>query len=141
MSQEGFAMGMSEMQRNSVIPVRRTRRDPIRSAGGHPAFTLIELLVVITIIAILASLLLPALQAAKTQAQMITCTSNLKQLGVPMQLYVNDNDEYYVCPFAVEKPSAGDTFPGCGRAHTGVWPVLLNDYVPAPHAGDRSYRS
>lgn len=60
-------------------------------------FTLIELLLVISIIAILTALLLPALRKARDTAHRIACNSNLKQMGVGINLYISDNPPYLPC--------------------------------------------
>lgn len=57
-----------------------------------PAFTLIELLVVIAILAVLVALLLPVISRAKAQGRATACLSNLRQIGVALQLYVQEND-------------------------------------------------
>ena len=58
----------------------------------HSCFTLIELLVVIAIIAILAAMLLPALQSARERGKATTCSNKFIQLGKAMQMYFSDND-------------------------------------------------
>lgn len=81
-------------------------------------FTMIELLVVISIIAILASLLLPALRAARETAKQINCVGNLKQLGISMQMYINDSNNFFV-PL-----NAFDTTAGWGKI------LAAENYIP-----------
>ncbi|MCX6891239.1 MAG: type II secretion system protein [Verrucomicrobiota bacterium] len=99
-----------------------------RRPTASGAFTLIELLVVIAIIGILAALLLPALARAKESARATACLSNLRQVGLSLQIYVGDNRN--------RLPVMCDLYPGVTNFQPGTEiPYLGPDQALSNHLG------
>ncbi len=90
----------------------------------HKAFTLIELLVVIAIIALLMGILMPALQRVKKQARTVYCLSSLKQIGMAMTIYADDNEGFV--------PRAMD--------HEAKWILVLIPYLGNEYKQMEDYR-
>ena len=90
-------------------------------------FTLIELLVVIAIIAILAAMLMPALERARDAAMTVSCKSQMKQMGLANMMYVNDNSGFLSGPQCVD-PATGEVVDGGNHWDGDRWPHIFSRY-------------
>jgi len=97
---------------------------------GFQAFTLIELLVVIAIIAILAAILFPVFAQVREKARQTQCLSNLKQLGLGVTQYVQDNDEQFPCGnnWISDKPT-DDAFGFGSPDYVHGWKIQVMPYI------------
>ena len=96
-------------------------------------FTLIELLVAIAIIAILAAILFPVFARARDKAREASCTSNLKQIGLAMMMYVQDYDEMF--PRFYMGPASGRAF----SYYDVIAPYTMNEQIQICPSGHWTY--
>ncbi|CAA9422720.1 MAG: hypothetical protein AVDCRST_MAG64-2988, partial [uncultured Phycisphaerae bacterium] len=114
---------MTDWKMNISAPARRAHADTRARVPANLGFTLVELLVVIGIIALLISILLPSLNAARAQAQTIKCLSNLRQLGVAAAGYASQHKGMLLPADLDDKNYPVDK--GHGRTWSETWATIL----------------
>ena len=109
---------------SNASEIMKTWRRLIRS------FTLLELLMVVAIISVLSALMMPAINTAKDSAKRARCQSNLHQIGLAVQMYINDKASYlpFACTIATETPP----YPG---PHPPYLQDLIRPYLSGPDVG------
>jgi len=112
-------------------------REPSQTHQPREGFTLIELLVVVAVIALLAALLLPALSQAKAKARRIECMNHLHQMGIALQLYVNDYHKY---PFYLNELGWGSPSGPSDGADEWHWQGSLQPYYKTLWWTNRAYQ-
>ena len=104
------ASSVAGFERQDVM--RTSLRRPV-----HGGFTLVELLVVIGIIALLISILMPALSRARDHANRVACLSNIRQIGLAFRMYAGENRDW--CPFSAPLGTGGLSY-CAGSAQLGT---------------------
>jgi prepilin-type N-terminal cleavage/methylation domain-containing protein/prepilin-type processing-associated H-X9-DG protein len=104
------------------------------------AFTLIELLVVISIIALLLSILMPALSKVKEQAKLIVCNHQIRQILLAEQLYAQDNnDRLPPINFSQMYDAYGIPMPPMNNFGPTVWTEAISPYIPQAQKGQEDF--
>lgn len=112
-----FSRGQEQLSGRSILTM-----SPQLNSKRRAGFTLIELLTVIAIIGILAAIIIPTVGSVRNKAKSLQCTSNLRQIGIAIQVFANDNKGMMV-PYRGE-PSSPD-----GNAQNWLWTEYLVPYM------------